>query len=206
MIFIQCHCDHLALSGGSEGKESACNVEEQGSIPGSGRSSGAGNGKPLQYSCLENSTARGAWWSCRIGHDWATEFQHDHWVCFQLSAIMNNTIWMFLCVSFGAHRKAFCYGICLKLNCWATGYMNFLTLLENVDESHISVCKCCCCPSSLPTRGTVLLYIFCQSSERKGHLSVVSICISLISNKATAFSYFLDSVFPSLNVYSAFAY
>ena len=83
--------------------------------------------------------------------------------------------------------------------------MNFLTLLKNVDESHTSVCKCCC-PSSLPTRGTVLLYIFCQSSERKWHLSVVSICISLISNKGTAFSYFFDSVFPSLNVYSAFAY
>ena len=59
-MFIQCHYDHLALSGGSNGKESACSVEEQGSIVGSGRSSGAGNGKPLQYSCLENSTDRGA--------------------------------------------------------------------------------------------------------------------------------------------------
>ena len=37
------------------GKASACNVGDLGSIPGLGRSSGEGNGNPLQYSCLENS-------------------------------------------------------------------------------------------------------------------------------------------------------
>ena len=42
-------------------KESACNVEDLGSIPGSGRSSGEGSCYPLQYSCLENSMDRGAW-------------------------------------------------------------------------------------------------------------------------------------------------
>ena len=41
--------------------ESACSVGDQGSIPGSGRSPGAGNGNPLQYSCLENPKDRGAW-------------------------------------------------------------------------------------------------------------------------------------------------
>ena len=40
--------------GGSVGKESACNVGDLGSIPGSGRSPGEGNGNPLQYSYLEN--------------------------------------------------------------------------------------------------------------------------------------------------------
>ena len=45
----------------SDGKASAYNVEDPGSIPGSGRSSGEGNGNPLQYSCLENSMDRGAW-------------------------------------------------------------------------------------------------------------------------------------------------
>ena len=43
------------------GKESACNAGDSGLIPGSGRSPGRGNGSPLQYSCLENSTDRGAW-------------------------------------------------------------------------------------------------------------------------------------------------
>ena len=40
--------------GGPDGKESACNARDTGSIPGSRRSPGQGNGNPLQYSCLEN--------------------------------------------------------------------------------------------------------------------------------------------------------
>ena len=43
------------FSGGSDGKESACNAGDLGSIPGPGRSPGEGNGNPLWYSCLENS-------------------------------------------------------------------------------------------------------------------------------------------------------
>ena len=43
---------------GSGGKESACNVGDPGSSPGSGRSPGEGNGNPLHYSCLENSMDR----------------------------------------------------------------------------------------------------------------------------------------------------
>ena len=48
--------------GGSNGKESACNAGDPSLIPGLGRSPGEGNGNPLQYSCLENSKDRGAWW------------------------------------------------------------------------------------------------------------------------------------------------
>ena len=48
-------------SGGSDGKESACNAGEPGSIPGSRRSPEQGNGCPLQYSCLGNPTNRGVW-------------------------------------------------------------------------------------------------------------------------------------------------
>ena len=48
--------------GGSNGKESACNAGDLGSIPGSGISPGERNGNPLQYSCLENSMDREAWW------------------------------------------------------------------------------------------------------------------------------------------------
>ena len=47
--------------GGSDSKESACNVGDLDSIPGLGRSPGKGNGYPLQYSGLENSMDRGAW-------------------------------------------------------------------------------------------------------------------------------------------------
>ena len=47
--------------GGSDGKASAYNAGDPGSIPGSGRSSGEGNGNPLKYSCLENPMDGGAW-------------------------------------------------------------------------------------------------------------------------------------------------
>ena len=43
------------------GKESTCNAGDMGSIPGSGRSPGKGNGNPYKYSCLENPMDRGAW-------------------------------------------------------------------------------------------------------------------------------------------------
>ena len=47
----------------SDGKASAYNAGDLGSIPGLGRSSGEGNGNPLQYSRLENPTDQGAWWA-----------------------------------------------------------------------------------------------------------------------------------------------
>ena len=47
--------------GGSDGKESACNVGDPGSVPGSGRCPGEGNGTPLQYSYLENPKDGGPW-------------------------------------------------------------------------------------------------------------------------------------------------
>ena len=49
------------VSGGPDGKESACNGVDLGLIPGLGRSPREGNGNPVQYSCLENSMDRGAW-------------------------------------------------------------------------------------------------------------------------------------------------
>ena len=51
----------LNLPGSSDGKESVCNAGDLCLTPGSGRSPGEGTGKPLQYSCLENSVGRGAW-------------------------------------------------------------------------------------------------------------------------------------------------
>ena len=51
----------------SEGKVSICNAGDLGSIPGSGRSPGEGNGTPLQYYCLENPMDGGAWWAAVHG-------------------------------------------------------------------------------------------------------------------------------------------
>ena len=65
--------------GGAVEKNPSANAEDArdvGSTAGSGRSPGVGNGSTLQYSCLENSMDRGAWWSdcpsdCRVRHSWA---------------------------------------------------------------------------------------------------------------------------------------
>ena len=53
----------MGFPDGSDGKESACNAGDPGLILESGRSPGEGNGNPLQYSCLENSMDREAWWA-----------------------------------------------------------------------------------------------------------------------------------------------
>ena len=53
----------MGFPGGLEGRASACNEGDPGSIPGLGRSLGEGNGNPLQYSCLENPMDRAAWWA-----------------------------------------------------------------------------------------------------------------------------------------------
>ena len=60
-IYIQTHTYSECFPGGSDGKEFACNTGDLGSIPGSGRSPGEGNGYPLQYSCLGNPLDREAW-------------------------------------------------------------------------------------------------------------------------------------------------
>ena len=53
---------YQGFPGGLSGKESAFQAGDSGSIHGSERSPGEGNGYPLQCSCLENPTDRGAWW------------------------------------------------------------------------------------------------------------------------------------------------
>ena len=63
VFFFSPSCD-LRLPYGSDGKASVYNVGDLGSIPGSGRFPGEGNGNPLQYCCLENPMDRGAWCPC----------------------------------------------------------------------------------------------------------------------------------------------
>ena len=58
--FLETEYNSRAFSGGSDSKESTCNAGDLGSVPGLGRFPGGGHGNLLQYSCLENSTDRGA--------------------------------------------------------------------------------------------------------------------------------------------------
>ena len=71
---LWCSAFFMGFPGGSEVKVSACNVRDLGSIPGSGRSPGEGNGNPLQYSCLGNPWMEEpgglqSMGSQRVGHD-----------------------------------------------------------------------------------------------------------------------------------------
>ena len=71
LVILLCHSNEaLSLSrlqwdfaGDSDGKESTCNARDLSLTPGLGRSPGEGIGYPIQYSCLENSMNRGAWWA-----------------------------------------------------------------------------------------------------------------------------------------------
>ena len=81
--------------GGSDGKASACNVGDSGSIPRWGRSPGEGNGNPVQYACLENPMDGGAWRATVHGvtksrtrlSDFASAFFHFH--CHLLAEYVN---------------------------------------------------------------------------------------------------------------------
>ena len=53
----------MSFPGGSDGREFVCNVGDPGLIPGLGRYPEEGNGNPLWYPCLENSTDRSVWWA-----------------------------------------------------------------------------------------------------------------------------------------------
>ena len=73
----------MGWSGGLDAKESACNAGDQGSVAGSGRYPGEGNGYPHQYSFLENSMDRGDWQATvhglqRVAHNWTQAHTHTH--------------------------------------------------------------------------------------------------------------------------------
>ena len=100
----------LSFPGGTVVKNPPANAGEASnacSIPGLERSPGEGNGNPLQYSCLGNSTARGAWWATihvgrkesvttkRLTH---TYYPHKvHWEAFHLSLYFRRVslVWEF---------------------------------------------------------------------------------------------------------------
>ena len=73
----------MGFTGGSDGKEPACNAWDLSFIPGLGRSSKEGNGYPLQYSCLENSVDRGASQATVHGvpksQTWLKDFHFTSW-------------------------------------------------------------------------------------------------------------------------------
>ena len=81
-------------------KESACSAGDAVSIPGRGRSPGEWNGNPFQYSCLENSMDRGAWWATvhgisRVWHVLATKPPTTTWLQGLLHSLWGCLDWSF---------------------------------------------------------------------------------------------------------------
>ena len=68
LLFLLGSLPSMGFPGGSDGKESASNAGDLGSVPGLGRSPGVGNGKALQYSCLENLAGYSPW-GCKGLHN-----------------------------------------------------------------------------------------------------------------------------------------
>ena len=62
-VYIVYTHNSVGFPGGAVVKHPPVNAGDSGLIPGSGRPPGVGNGNPLQYSCLEKSMDRGAWWT-----------------------------------------------------------------------------------------------------------------------------------------------
>ena len=80
---------------GPENKQSAFNMGDLGSIPGSGRSPGEGNAYPFQYSCLENSMDRGAWqatnlYRCKVKRNWTTNTTTTYYTGFSSGSVVKN--------------------------------------------------------------------------------------------------------------------
>ena len=99
------------FSGGSAGKNLPANAGDTGSIPGSERSPGDGNGSLLQYSCLENSMDRGAWWAAVRGGTKSRTCLSVH------TRACTNTH-----TKAGRGRRAFCWETgSLQSACWGVG-------------------------------------------------------------------------------------
>ena len=88
----------MGFPGGPEAEASASNAGDVGSIPGSGRSPGEGNGNPLQYSCLENPMGREAWQATVHGVAKSQTRLND----FTILTMIFYMTWLFLIVMVGS--------------------------------------------------------------------------------------------------------
>ena len=103
--------------GGSDGKASGFNAGDPGSIPGSGRCPGEGNGNPFQYSCLENSVDGGdSPWGCKESDTTERLHFHFHFSGWNKSASTSLTF----CEHLSLKRKCVCVCVCVCV-CWRGG-------------------------------------------------------------------------------------
>ena len=92
-LFVFRRAHHHWFPCGLDGKASAHNAGDPGSIPRSGRSPREGNGNPLQYSCLENSMDGGAWWATVHGITKSRTWLSDFTFTFFSPSLMTPPLW-----------------------------------------------------------------------------------------------------------------
>ena len=106
-----------SFPGGLDGKASAYNAEDLGSIPGLGKSPGEGNGTPLQYSCLENPMD-GAAWQATV-HDVAKSWTRLSDFTFTFTFPFRSPQWIeqsFLCYIVGFHQSSIINQRCIYVS------------------------------------------------------------------------------------------
>ena len=144
--FINHTDEMMSLPDASDGKESAYNAGDQGSITGSGRSPGEGNGNPLQYCCLENSMEGRAWWATVHGvvksrtrlSDFTFTFtskEHPGLISFRMD-------WLDLLAVQGTLKSLLQHHTSKASILWCPAF--FILQI-----SHHKCCCCCCCVSSV---------------------------------------------------------
>ena len=132
MYVVHLYLFIMGFPGDLDGKESACNAGDLGSIPGLGRSPGEGNGYPLQYSCLENSKDRGVW---KAIVTWVTkELDRTEQLTLTYSCIDGHLFLIFLSASFMSILQSI-YSWC-PINCkflkWHKYFVfNFISCRES---------------------------------------------------------------------------
>ena len=121
------------VTDGSASKESACSArdtEDEGSVPGSGRFPGEGNGNPLQYSCLKSPVDRRAWWATvqRIAKNQTQQLStHTHWLSELHLSLPVWAPWMDLPPPQKTLRIS--WDISLKVKCQSQSRWTFLRLM-----------------------------------------------------------------------------
>ena len=125
--------------GGLVEKNLPANAGDRGLIPGSGRSPGGGNGNPLQYSCLENSMDRGAWWA--TVHGVAKELDTTEWL-----NGTNNTWWEREEGDDGGWqwRLGWGLGTWQFYTLWLSGFMTKVGQLAKLPDLGFFICKMEC--------------------------------------------------------------
>ena len=133
-------------------KESASNAGDLGSIPGLERSPGEGNGNPFQYSCLENSLDRGAWWTTFHGVAKSrTQLRDEHFISFQWCLTSLHVLICHPCLLVGA--------MSLHVFCPLCTWIVSLLTVENESEVTQS-CPTLCDPVDCSPPGSSVHGIF----------------------------------------------